>query len=297
MSAATPENPGEAASPSLPTSDLRLAENLAELFELERIDADLFRATNEKTSPFWASLYGGQVAGQALRAAALTVPEGRFPHSLHGYFLRPGRWQHPVILEVDRDRDGRTFSARHVSAIQEGQVIFSALASFQAPEEGPEYASGLPAWADPEHLPEERETVSRFTPMLRIRPFQPARPYGPGEFPVPARLWARSSTGLPDDPLLHACVLTYLSDLGSGFADGEVAGLPRGGPSLDHAIWFHHRARADDWMLLWMWPLKAGAARGLYTGTVHDRAGRLLAVLNQEIIFRQPRPTGPGAGA
>jgi acyl-CoA thioesterase-2 len=268
----------------------RVANDLNELFDLERIDADLFRGLNEKTAPARPALFGGQVAGQALRAASLTVPEGRMPHSLHGYFLRPGRWEHPVILQVDRDRDGRSFSARHVSAVQEGQVIFSALASFHAPEDSPEFASPLPDGADPDDLPRARALVSMFAPAFEFRPYPPARPYGPEDFPLPARVWAKATVRLPDDPVLHACALAYLSDIGSGFADGELAQFPRGGPSLDHAIWFHQPGRADEWILLWMWPLKAGGARGLYTGTAHDADGRLLAVFNQEMIFGRARP-------
>jgi acyl-CoA thioesterase-2 len=273
---------------------IRTAGDLVELFDLERIDADLFRGLNERTAAERPALFGGQVAAQCLRAAALTVPEGRLPHSLHGYFLRPGRTEMPVILKVDRDRDGRSFSARHVSAVQEGQVIFSGLASFQVPEAGPEFEASLPENPlDPDEL-DHHPPRFPFGRALEVRPFPPARPYEPDEFPVPARMWARSRTPLPDDPIVHACVLTYLSDVGSGFADGDKPGLPRGGPSIDHAIWFHHPVKADDWMLLWMWPLKAGGSRGLYTGTVHDRSGRLLAVVNQELLFRRTRP--PVAG-
>ena len=271
-------------------TELRVADDLNALLDLERIDADLYRGINEKTAPARPALFGGQVAAQALRAASLTVPEGRMPHSLHGYFLRPGKWQHPVILKVDRDRDGRSFSARHVSAVQEGQVIFSALASFHAPEEGAEFAPPLPKQADPDELPPERRLLSMFAPAFDIRPYPPSRPFDRDEYPLPARLWAKSSVQLPDDPVLHACALTYLSDVGSGFADGELAGFPRGGPSLDHAIWFHHPGRADDWILLWMWPLKASGGRGLYAGSAHDTQGRLLAILNQEMIFGRVRP-------
>ena len=271
--------------PSVP-----VAGDLNELFDLERIDADLFRGLNEKTAPARPALFGGQVAGQALRAASLTVPEGRMPHSFHGYFLRPGQWQHPVILKVDRDRDGRSFSARHVSAVQEGKVIFSALASFHIHEESPDFSQRLPAGADPDDLPAERALVSMFASAFEFRPYPPVRPYGPEDYPLPARVWAKSTVRLPDDPVLHACALAYLSDIGSGFADGELEQFPRGGPSIDHAMWFHHPARVDEWILLWMGPLKAGGARGLYAGTAHDAAGRLLAVFNQEMIFGRVRP-------
>src|SRR5579872_3189544 len=155
----------------------RTAEDLAELFDLERLDADLFRGINERSAVERPALFGGQVAAQALRAAALTVPDGRVPHSLHGYFLRPGRGQMPVILRVDRDRDGRSFSARHVSAIQEGQVIFSALASFQVPESGPEFEPPWPKGAvDPDELDYQPPRFP-FGRALEVQPFPPVRPY------------------------------------------------------------------------------------------------------------------------
>jgi acyl-CoA thioesterase-2 len=265
------------------------AGSLIELLDIEELDTDLYRGINETTALDWPALYGGQVAAQALRAAAHTVPDGRLPNSLHGYFLRPGRATRPVILRVARDRDGRSFSARHVVAVQNGEVIFSMSASFHTPEVGPAFSvdragPGL----GPEGL-EESLMVSRFEPMLQIRPLPPIRPYGE-EWPVPGRLWVKSRDRLPDDPVIHACALAYVSDIGSGFGDGTAVGVPRGGPSIDHALWFNDPLRLDEWALLEMWPIKAGGARGLYMGDVRDGSGRLGAVLTQEILFRPPRP-------
>lgn len=266
-----------------------LTDDLVELLDLEEIDTDLYRGVNESSSVRYPALFGGQVAAQALRAAAYTVPDGRLPNSLHGYFLRPGRHERPVILRVARDRDGGSFSARHVVAMQNGEVIFSMSASFQTPREGIEWSTPRVPALKPEEL-SDRDHVDRFSTTLRIRALPPAVPCVEGEWPVPARLWLQAREPLPDDPVVHACALAYASDLGSGFGDGTVAGLNRGGPSIDHALWFHEPVRMDEWVLLEMWPVKAGGGRGLYTGTMQSGSGRVGAVLTQEILFRTPPP-------
>jgi acyl-CoA thioesterase-2 len=255
--------------------------DLSSLFELEVLDRDLFRASNEPDASARLSLYGGQVAGQALRAAGMTVPPDRVPHSLHGYFLRRGQVDRPVILHVDRDRDGGSFSARHVRAVQNGAVIFSMLASFHAAEPGAEY-DGVPtrAGSDPDEL------RARPSPMLvELREVTPTR-IGGGQVRHSDRLWVRAAAALPDDPLLHACAVAYVSDLGSGFGQLEVEGLAAGGPSIDHSLWFHTPIRADEWMLLELWPLKAANARGVYHGSLRSRTGVLGAVFAQEMLLR-----------
>lgn len=261
--------------------------DLLDLLDLEELDTNLYRGRNEDGLG-WPTLFGGQVAAQALMAAARTVPEGRTPHSLHGYFLRPGRPERPVILQVVRNRDGRSFSARHVVALQRSEVIFSMSASFHHDEPGAEFVAKRP---HPPGGPDELEDTvlaARFAPMLRLRPFPLRVPAEELTFPMPSRMWARTARELPDDPVVHACALAYLSDVGSGFAETTVPGLPRGGPSLDHSLWFHKPVRLDDWVLLDMWPLKAGGGRGLYAGSIHDRAGRLGAMLTQETLLRHP---------
>ena len=262
-------------------------EDLQELLDLEELDTDLYRGVNESTSELRPALYGGQVAAQALRAAANTVPDGRLPNSLHGYFLRPGRSDRSVILRVARDRDGGSVSARHVVARQNGEVIFSMSASFQSPREGAEWSSPRIPAARPDDIAEPTG-FSRFNTTMRIRPLPATVPYEEGQWPVPARLWLKTRRPLPDDPVLHACVLAYASDMGSGFGDGVVPGVARGGPSIDHALWFHQPVRMDDWVLLEMWPLKAGGGRGLYTGSMQDLQGRVGGVLMQEVLFRRP---------
>lgn len=255
--------------------------DVASLLELEVLDRDLFRAQSGKAVTSRQSLYGGQVAAQALLAAGMTVPKDRLPHSLHGYFLRPGQMDQPVILHVDRDRDGGSFSARHVRAVQDGEVIFSMVASFHVPEDGvaldvvPTRGGG-----EPDAL------AGRPTPLsVEVREVTPTR-IADGQIRHSDQLWVRVVGELSDDPLVQACGVAYLSDLGSGFGQIEVEGLPAGGPSIDHALWFHEPIRADEWTLLEMWPLKAGNARGVYHGSLRSRTGVLAAVFAQEMLLR-----------
>lgn len=271
----------------------RPVDEIEQVLDLEELDTDLYRGTHDRASRFRGDLYGGQVAAQALRAAAHTVPDGRLPNSLHGYFLRPGRNDRPVLLQVSRDRDGRSFSSRHVVAVQAGEVIFSMSSSFQIPREGSEWSSPR----TPAAPPEETEEGVGFADMIRtvrLKPLEPAVPYRADEWPVPARMWVTTRRPLSDDPVLHACVLTYVSDIGGGFGDGSVPGVGRGGPSIDHAIWFHQSLRMDDWVLLETWPLKALGGRGLYMGTIQDRQGRVGAAMTQEMLLHAPVPHPPG---
>jgi acyl-CoA thioesterase-2 len=262
----------------LSKSDL-YAEDVAGVLELEEIDRHLYRGVNAVTAQDRVALFGGQVAAQALKAAGLTVPNDRRPHSLHGYFLRPGRVDRPVILRVDPDRDGRSFSARHVAAVQDGEVIFSMLASFHVGEHEP-ILDGMPGSDVP--MPEDLPVV-REDPMFEIREVTPSGTHK-GRMQFPDCMWLRTTTALPDDPLSQACGLTYLSDMGSGFGQMKWEGAV-GGPSLDHAIWFHEPARADDWVLLDMWPRKAMGIRGLYEGAMRDRNARLLGSVAQEHLL------------
>jgi acyl-CoA thioesterase II len=261
--------------------------DLTALLELEALDRDLFRGENEPGARARLSLYGGQVAAQALRAAGATVPPERLPHSLHGYFLRRGRVDRPVILHVDRDRDGGSFSARHVRAVQDGEVIFSMVASFHDREEAPTYdAVPTRGGVDPETLPARPSPV-----LVDVREITPTR-ITDGHVRHSDRFWVRATETLPDDPLIHACAVTYASDLGSGFGQVDVPDLAPGGPSIDHSLWFHDSIRADDWMLLELSPLKAASARGLYTGSVRSADGRLGVVMMQEMLLRN-RPLDP----
>jgi len=203
---------------------------LVDILSLERIEADLFRSRVVYADPF--GLYGGQVAAQALWAAAHTVEPGRHPHSLHGYFLSRGDPSRGVLLMVNRDRDGRTYSNRRVIAVQNGVVIFNMAASFHVSEDGPDYqAHPMPAVAAPEDAPE----LSARTRMLGIEIRAPAQPAARQEWP--SRVWMRTREHLADETM-HACALTYISDMFTGLA--SVPGIDQVGPvtSIDHAVWF-----------------------------------------------------------
>ncbi|WP_028660464.1 acyl-CoA thioesterase [Nocardioides insulae] len=264
--------------------------DLRTLFELERIDRDLFRAATVFSERF--ALYGGQVAAQALRAAGSTTPEGRRPHSLHGYFLRPGNAAQPTVFQVFRDRDGGSFSARRVVALQDGEVIFSASVSFQGevPEAPREQVPTLG-----EDVPSPDESPAYTIPRLfsfegRSVP-QPHEAPGAPSGRWPTRFWARcAEPELAADPLVDACVVTYLSDISTGIGPFARDGWWPG-PSLDHAIWFHQNGGAADWMLMDLHPHAVANGRGLYTGSIFDAAGHLLATLAQECLHRAPRPS------
>jgi acyl-CoA thioesterase-2 len=252
-----------------------LASDLPTLLTLERLDRDLFRARNADLGR--PTLYGGQVAAQSLLAAAATVDESRLPNSFHGYFLRVGRSDRPVILRVDRDRDGRSFSARHVVAIQEGEVIFSMIASFHHERDGATF-DGAPRRAAPEP---EAAPPGLWSPLLDVREVTP----NDLEAGVLSDcMWVRSPLPLGDDPLMQRVGLTYLSDLGTGLGQ-QGALIGRGGPSIDHSMWFHEPVRADEWVLLDLNPVKARAARGAYHGSLRSRDGVLGATIYQEHLL------------
>jgi acyl-CoA thioesterase-2 len=262
-------------------SEIELADDLASLLDLERVDRDLFRGRNANFGPR-RTLYGGQVAAQCLVAAAATVEDGRLPHSLHGYFLRAGRSDLPVILEVDRDRDGRSFSARHVNAVQDGEVIFSMVTSFHA-ESGEEDADGVFDGAARREVPAPADTPKGgWNPLLEVREVTPTD-FLKGVFTDCA--WVRATTTLPDDPLVQRAGLTYLSDIGSGFGQKPRSLSGRGGPSIDHSMWFQDHIRADDWVLVDLEPVKAKSARGCYQGSLRGPDGTLGATLYQEHLL------------
>ena len=250
--------------------------DVRDLLTVERIEENLFRSTTVVREEY--SLYGGQVAAQALRAAGSTVEPARRPHSLHGYFLRPGDPLMPTVFTVYRDRDGRSFSARRVVAIQHGKVIFNMAASFHVGQEtSSSQAEAMPDVPDPARCPEYRiPRLCSFEGRLPEQPFAEAR--------YPTRFWGRATTDLFDDPLTHACVLTYLSDISSGVLPGADGEGP--GPSVDHAVWFHDRANLEDWVLSDYRPRFAGSGRACYTGSIFAADGRLVASVAQETLFR-----------
>ena len=261
-------------------------ERLLALLDLERAGDDRFIAITPGEGP--PRLFGGQVAAQSLRAATLTVPSDRLPHSLHAYFIRPGRPGTPLELTVERARDGRSFTTRRVSAGQEGEPIFVLDASFQIEEDGddwqPDMRDDLPG---PEEIDTPVNPMNRFSTMspFEIRPAGGSNPMG---FPIHP-FWVRTKGRLPDDPMLHACAITFVSDMGVvGSVPRPGADRTRGfmGASLDHAVWFHCPARADEWLLFDVYPMRNAGARGLAHGTMHTEGGVLVASIAQEALLR-----------
>jgi acyl-CoA thioesterase-2 len=250
--------------------------SVVDVMGLEILDRDLFRAgvVYDEHLP----LYGGQVAAQALIAAAKTVPEGRFAHSAQGYFLRPGDSSKPIVLQVERDRDGGTFSARRVIAIQDGEVILNLGASFQQTRVGEDLTYGEPpASPDPETL--------EASDAPRLISFEHRLPPQPDEYMVmPRRAWVRCTADLPDDPHLHAALLMYMSDLWTGFGS-EPSVANKALSTLSHALWFHQPVRLDSWVLMDLAPEKIGGGRGLYTGRLWDREGHHVGSLIQESLY------------
>src|SRR4051812_35717577 len=286
--------------------DAALAKLIRQL-DLESLEVNLFRG--QSTDLGGKSVFGGQVVGQALVAATRTV-EGRAPHSLHGYFLLPGDMAAPIVYEVDRIRDGRSFTARRVQAVQHGRPILSMIASFHVAEPGVEHQAPIPSVPPPESLrstaelreqwlqeagdsvPERvREALRRPSP-IGFRPVAPWNPLRPTVAPPEQKLWFRAVDRMPDDPLLHTCMLTYASDYNliptalrphamSWIGGGTIVA------SIDHAMWFHRPARVDEWLLYTMDSPSAQNARGLARGLIYDRAGRLVASVTQEGLMRR----------
>jgi acyl-CoA thioesterase-2 len=277
-------------------------DRLVALLDLERIEENIFRGVSPADSS--VRVFGGQVAGQALVAAGRTVPEERKVHSLHAYFIRPGDPRVPIVYEVDRIRDGRSFTTRRVIAVQHGKAIFSLSASFQKIEPGMDHAEPMPEVPDPESLPTYGERIAQLGPDAvklgrdRQRPIDLryvsdppwiTRESGPHE--ARNRVWMRADGKLPDDDLLHVCVLAYASDM--TLLDSILArhGVYWGtdkvqGASLDHAMWFHRPFRADEWFLYDCTSPSASNARGLATGNLFTRDGLLVATVVQEGLLR-----------
>lgn len=278
----------------------RVLDRLIALLDLEKIEENIYRGVSPDSSP--TRVFGGQVAGQALVAAGRTVPQERTVHSLHAYFIRGGDPRVPIVYEVDRIRDGRSFTTRRVVAVQHGQAIFSLSASFQKEEPGVEHAEPMPTVPGPESLPTVAERLTGYSEQLAVR--RHPRPIDiryineppwvtreTGERPARNQVWMRADGTLPDTRLLHVCVLTYASDmtlLDSVLArHGVYWDVDRVlGASLDHALWFHRPFRADEWMLYDTASPTASGARGLATGRFFSQDGRHIATVVQEGLLR-----------
>lgn len=274
-------------------------DRLLSLFDLKEIGTDTFLAPNPVRGP-WTRVFGGQVAAQAVRAAQLTVDEERTIHSLHAYFIRPGRPGDDIEMHVERPRDGRSFTSRRVKAVQSSEVIFDMIASFHVAEEGPEYA--VPIALDvpaPEDAPPPEGMFGR---MRSVMPFD-MRELGPtppvdGIYRSTRRAWFKTAGELPDDPALHACVLAFASDMGVVSAArvpvaGEAEWERFMGASLDHAVWFHRAIRADEWILFDLRTVSSFGARGLAAGTMHQIDGTLGVSVAQEALIRPLKTQTP----
>lgn len=279
---------------------------LVAMLALERIEENLFRGQTQDLG--WGQVFGGHVLGQALSAAAQTVPEDREVHSLHGYFLLTGSVDRPIIYDVDRIRDGRSFTTRRVRAIQNGHAIFSMSASFQVREEGFEHQNAKPDVPGPEGLLSQVEIArqradqlpsplrERFTAEspIEIRPIDVGNMLAPKPRPPKGSSWLRANGTLPDDPAVHRYLLAYASDFNFLSASMYPHGVSWMSPnmqvaSLDHAMWFHRPFRMDEWLLQVVESPSASGGRGLVRGSFFTRDGKLVASVAQEGLIRQRR--------
>ncbi|WP_460543246.1 acyl-CoA thioesterase [Glycomyces halotolerans] len=285
-------------------------DSLLGVLDLELIDTGLYRGPRAEVG--LQRVFGGQVAGQALVAAGRTVEADRRVHSLHGYFVRPGDSSKPILYQVENIRDGRSFSVRRTVALQNGKPIFFMSASFHTGEAGLDHADPVP-----NHLPapEEVPTIAdrlkadpdrlsmwgRIPRPIDVRYLGGSGYLRSGERSAEARqrVWMKADGTLPDDPLIHVCVLTYASDLtlldtvlsrhGAVWGPGGYLGT-----SLDHALWFHRPFRADEWILYDAESPTASGGRGLAQGRFFDRDGRHIASATQEGLLRQTPDVPPG---
>ena len=283
-------------------------QELIETLDLETLEVNLFRGRSPQSR--WQRVFGGQVIGQALVAACRTVEEValRPPHSLHAYFLLGGDPKVPIIYEVDRIRDGRSFTTRRVVAIQHGHAIFSMSVSFHVAEPGLSHQVKMPDVPKPDALQTEAEMKEKVLPLMP----EPVRRYYERERPIELRpvewrrylgekseqgrfhVWIRATDKLPDSPAIHQCVLAYASDMtlldaaliqhGRSVFDKDIMAA-----SLDHALWFHRPFRADEWMLYAQDSPSLADSRGFSRGLIFTSDGTLIASVAQEGLLRQRR--------
>jgi acyl-CoA thioesterase II len=278
-------------------------EALLDILDLESLDENLFRG---RSLPFGPRVFGGQVIAQSVVAAARTVPAERIVHSLNAYFLLPGDPNRPIVFQVERIRDGRSFTTRRVTAVQGGRAIFSLSASYQVEEEGFAHQVPMPDVLAPEDLPTDADFAamvaasgsdavkrywSRPRPLV-LRPVDPGRWLGRPGRETRQAIWVRTSSPLPADPSLHRTVLSYLSDM--TLLDTALAAHGRSVfdtdlqvASLDHAMWFHRQPLVDEWILYAQDTPSTSGGRGFTRGLLFARDGTLLASVAQEGLMRR----------
>jgi len=285
----------------------RALDQLLTILDIERLEENLFRGLSPQVG--WQRVFGGQVIGQALVAANRTV-NGRLAHSLHAYFLRAGDPSVPIIYNVDRIRDGGSFTTRRVVAVQHGQAIFSMAASFHKEETGLEHQIKMPEVPPPESLPSEAELkaclIDRVPPQVKaywererpieIRPVDLSRYLTPGNHDPSQQVWIRATGELSNDQSLHQCVLAYASDFTlldtALIAHGRFVFEPKLIlASLDHALWFHRKLRADEWLLYAQDSPISGGGRAFCRGMLFTRDGKLVASTAQEGLLRERSAT------
>jgi acyl-CoA thioesterase-2 len=285
----------------------RALDQLLTILDIERLEENLFRGLSPQVG--WQRVFGGQVIGQALVAANRTV-NGRLAHSLHAYFLRAGDPSVPIIYNVDRIRDGGSFTTRRVVAVQHGQAIFSMAASFHKEETGLEHQIKMPEVPPPESLPSEAELkaclIDRVPPQVKaywererpieIRPVDLSRYLTPGNHDPSQQVWIRATGELSNDQSLHQCVLAYASDFTlldtALIAHGRFVFDPKLMlASLDHALWFHRKLRADEWLLYAQDSPISGGGRAFCRGMLFTRDGKLVASTAQEGLLRERSAT------
>ncbi len=278
-------------------------QQLIDLHSLERLEEGLFRGESENLG--LPQVYGGQVIGQALSAAGYCVDSDRTVHSFHSYFLHPGDISKPIIYDVEKLRDGKSFSTRRVKAIQNGRPIFYLTASYHGNEEGFDHQSTMPDIDGPEnyasetelaaqiahHLPEHIQNTFCVEKPIEVRPVIVTNPLNPQKLPAKQYLWIKANGELPDDPIMHQYLLGYASDWGflttALFPHQVSLFTPKlQVATIDHSMWFHRPFKMDDWLLYVIESPTASHTRGLVRGEIYNRQGQLVATAVQEGVMR-----------
>lgn len=283
-------------------------QELLHLLKLEQLEVGLFRGQSENLG--LPQVYGGQVLGQALSASRYTVDNDRKVHSFHSYFLYPGDPEKPIIYEVEKLRDGRSFSTRRVQAIQNGRPIFYLTASYHGDEEGFEHQNTMPDVPGPENFASETDLAHSIADQLpqkareifcgdkpiEVRPVTVVNPLKPHKTDPKQYLWIKANGDLPDNQLIHQYILAYASDWGFLVTALHPHGVTLMTPNLqmatiDHSMWFHRPVKMDEWLLYAIESPNAGGARGLVRGEIYNQQGELVASVVQEGLMRQIKKT------